>query len=190
MGKEAKSIKSATLPLPWLDFRGGGGEMKREIIEALAHDLGKASQGRFGDHAEASAELLKKAGFSDKTVLHLIGKHHKSLSSCDSEPNLHMLQLADRLAASQRADGGTSNAFIQILDYNYLRLTEAYLLHDLSEHRLKFGDDYNKPVSDEKLGDVVIKMHSEGFEIDGIAYQTGLPQLHNTFSFFQKENLC
>ena len=75
MEKEAKSIKSATLPLPWLEF--GGGEIKREIIEALAHDLGKASQGRFGDHAEASAELLKKAGFSDKTVLHLIGKHHK-----------------------------------------------------------------------------------------------------------------
>jgi hypothetical protein len=84
---------------------------------------------------------MRRAGFGDEAVLNLIERHHKSLGEDDS--NLRLLQLADRLAASQRADGGTSNAFIQILDYNYLRLTEAYLLHDLREHRLKFGDDYN-----------------------------------------------
>ena len=70
MENRVKSIKSATLPLPWLEF--GGEEIKREIIEALAHDLGKASQGRFEDHAAASTELLRRAGFGDEAVLNLI----------------------------------------------------------------------------------------------------------------------
>ena len=110
-------------------------------VEALAHDLGKASGARFGDHAAASAELLSRAGFGDGASLRLIQRHHRKRDSND-EPNLHLLQLADRIASSQRVDGGSSTAFIPALDYNYLRLTEAYLLHDLSEYFLKFGDDY------------------------------------------------
>ena len=112
------------------------------MIEALAHDLGKASGARFGDHAAASAELLRRAGFGDEASLRLIRMHHQKREG-DGEPNLHLLQLADRLASSQRADGGSSAALIPALDYNYLRLTEAYLLHDLSEYFLKFDDDYN-----------------------------------------------
>ncbi len=34
------------------------------MIEALAFDLGKASRVRLEDHAEASSEMLRKAGFS------------------------------------------------------------------------------------------------------------------------------
>jgi len=64
------------------------------LIEALAHDLGKVTPARFDDHATASMELLRGAGFDDK------------------------------------------------------------------------------------FKDAIIKMHSEGFEIDGFAYQTGLPGLH------------
>jgi len=111
------------------------------MIEVLTHDLGKASQGRFKDHAEASAEMLRKAGFEEEAVLNLIERHHKSLGGDDS--NLRLLQLADRRASSCRVDGGNSAAFRKVLDYNYLRLTEAYLVHDLNEHFLKFGDDYN-----------------------------------------------
>jgi hypothetical protein len=44
------------------------------MIEALTHDLGKASQGRFGDHAEASAEMLRKAGFEEEAVLKELSK--------------------------------------------------------------------------------------------------------------------
>ena len=129
------------------------------MIDALAHDLGKASGARFGDHVAASAEMLRKAGFLDGGTLSLVERHHKNLflgrknlskeqlkkflCNEDNDPNLYPLQLADRLASSQRADGGSSAAFIPALDYNYLRLTEAYLLHDLSEYFLKFGDDYN-----------------------------------------------
>ena len=111
------------------------------MIEALVHDLGKASQAKFGDHAAASAELLRRAGFEDEASLRLIKRHHRKRDSND-EPNLYLLQLADRLASSQRADGGSSAALIPALDYNYLRLTEAYLLHDLSEYFLKFGTNY------------------------------------------------
>ena len=101
------------------------------MIEAL--DLGKAS--------EASAEMLRRAGFEDEASLRLILRHHWKREG-GGEPNLHLLQLADRLASSQRADGGSSAAFIPARDYNYLRLTEAYLVHELSEHLLRFGDDY------------------------------------------------
>ena len=44
------------------------------MIEVLTHDLGKASQGRFGDHAEASAEMLRKAGFEEEAVLKELSK--------------------------------------------------------------------------------------------------------------------
>ena len=64
------------------------------MIEALVHDLGKVTPARFGDHAGASVELLRRAGFDDK------------------------------------------------------------------------------------FKDAIFKMHSEGFEMEGIAYQTGLPELH------------
>ena len=111
------------------------------MIEALAHDLGKASGARFGDHAAASVELLSRAGFEDEASLRLIKRHHRKRDSND-DPNLYLLQLADRLASASRADGGSSTAFIPALDYNYLRLTEAYLVHELSEYFLKFGDDY------------------------------------------------
>ena len=113
------------------------------MIEALVHDLGKATWGRFEDHAGASAELLLKAGFFDAAVLNLIERHHKS--SSDDDSNLHLLQLADRLASTSRAEGGSSApfAFISSLDYNYLRVTEAYLLHDLCKHFLQFGADYD-----------------------------------------------
>ena len=102
------------------------------MIEAL--DLEKASQ--------VSAEMLRRAGFGDESSLRLIKRHHRKREG-DDESNLHLLQLADRLASASRADGGSSTAFIPALDYNYLRLTEAYLLHDLSEYFLKFDDDYN-----------------------------------------------
>ena len=157
MENRVKSIKSATLPLPWLEF--GGEEIKREIIEALAHDLGKASQGRFEDHAAASTELLRRAGFGDEAVLNLIERHHKSLGEDDF--NLRLLQIADRLASSGRADGG-----------------KRYSLNIRLAPKHSFKEASYKLPSDEKLRDIVIKMHSEGFEIDGIAYQTGLPQLH------------
>jgi len=41
------------------------------MIEAIAHDLGKASRARVGDHAVASAELLMRAGFGDEASLRL-----------------------------------------------------------------------------------------------------------------------
>ncbi len=42
--------------------------VRREMIEALAHDLGKVSRVRFGNHVAASAGLLRKAGFSDERI--------------------------------------------------------------------------------------------------------------------------
>ena len=39
------------------------------MIEALAHDLGNASQARFGDHAAESAEMLRKAGGSSAAFI-------------------------------------------------------------------------------------------------------------------------
>ena len=61
------------------------------MIEAL--DLEKASQ--------VSAEMLRRAGFGDEASLRLILRHHQKRES-DGEPNLHLLQLANRLASSQR----------------------------------------------------------------------------------------
>jgi len=41
------------------------------MIKALAHDLGKASRARVGDHATVSAELLMRTGFGDEASLRL-----------------------------------------------------------------------------------------------------------------------
>ena len=124
MRKKAKRMKLVTAPLTRGDFiRGkavkgedggrGKGEGRREMREALAHDLGKATKARFGDHAKASAEMLKKAGFLDRGTLRLVDRHHRKRDSND-EPNLYLLQLADRLASSQRADGGSfANLFLE-----------------------------------------------------------------------------
>ena len=51
--------------------RWATGEERREMIEAIAHDPGKASRARVGDHAVASAELLMRAGFGDEASLRL-----------------------------------------------------------------------------------------------------------------------
>jgi len=51
--------------------RWATGEERREMIEAMAHDPGKASRARIGDHAAASAELLMRAGFEDEASLRL-----------------------------------------------------------------------------------------------------------------------
>jgi len=261
----------------WKAGRREEGQYK--MIEALVHNLGKATWGRFGDHAKSSAELLRKAGFEDAAVLRLIERHHKS--SSDDDSNLHQLQMADRPASSHRADGGTSaNLFLErkalpkeqlkaffrkVLDY--LKATDKFgfelegrkakdfvriqlsrlkipsiegrpkdlalrieILHllekgerssyqiwkDLSrkgiskdkrlvgrvleeletvnvlerdvdkKYDLKkslapkhsFREACYRLPSDEKLRDAIIEMHFMGFYVDGIAYQTGLPELH------------
>ena len=46
--------------------RWATGEERWEMIEAMAHDPGKASRARVGDHATASAELLMRTGFGDE----------------------------------------------------------------------------------------------------------------------------
>ena len=174
-------------------------EAQYKMIEALVHDLGKASRARFEDHAEASAELLRKAGFFDDAVLNLIERHHKS--SGDRDTNLHLLQIADRHASSHRVDGGTSAAFIpyceaffgkaffrKVLDKVLKELYEVGVLERDEERKYTLKrslESKHSPKevrfglpSDDKFRDVIIEMQSAGFSVDGIAYQTGLPELH------------
>ena len=161
------------------------------------HDLGKASRARFGGHAEASAGLLHKAGFEDAAVLRLIERHHKS--SGDYESNQHLLQTADRLASSHRADGGASAAFIpdceaffgkaffrKVLDKVLKELSEVGVLGRDEERKYSRSlESKHSPKeacfglpSEEKMRNAIVEMHSMGFSVDGIAYQTGLPELH------------
>lgn len=108
------------------------------MIEVLTHDLGKASQGRFGDHAEASAEMLRKAGFEEEAVL-------KELSK------------------------------VGVLERNEER---KYNLQKSLESKHSFKEANYRLPSDDKIKDAIMKMYSEGFEIEGITYQVGLLQLH------------
>ena len=168
------------------------------MIEALAHDLEKAPQARFGDHAKASAELLRKAGFEDVAVLNLIERHHKS---SDDDSNLHLHQIADRLASSHRADGSASTAFVpdceaffgkaffrKVLDKVLKELYEVGVLERNEERKYALKGSLESKYSpkeacfglpsDEKLRNAIIEMHSMGFSVDGIAYQVGLLELH------------
>jgi len=126
---------------------------KGEMIEALTHDIGKASQGRFGGHAASSAEMLCEAGFEDDAVLRLVAGHHKPSSNDDL--NLHLLQ--------------------QILkreeDRGFLLIKSLESNQSIKKAHLGFP-------SGGKLKNAIVEMHSAGFSIDGIAYQTGLPELH------------
>jgi len=58
------------------------------MIEAIAHDLGKASRARFGDHATVSAELLMRAGFGDEASLRLFERECEtgSMEICGNMP--------------------------------------------------------------------------------------------------------
>ena len=153
-GKGSKEHKIGNAAPSVVRIWGERREIKREIIEALAHNLGKASQGRFGDHAEASAELLKKAGFSDKNVLHLIGKHHKF---------------------------EYIRTFLEAKKHNQ-KLLENVLIKNASQRR--FAPIYSRKearfglLRDENLNTPIIENHSSFFSADYPAYQTGLPQLH------------
>jgi len=69
-------------------MRDGRGEERREMIEAIAHDPGKASRARFGDHAVASAELLMRTGFGDEASLRLFEREcgTGSMEICGNMP--------------------------------------------------------------------------------------------------------
>lgn len=113
------------------------------MIEALAHDFGKATPQRFGNHANASAELLREAGFGDEGVLKLVRRHHHQIkikiktqiSQIYTERDLELLQLADRLASQRRSEGGTSKSFtMDEMTNQHLKLTGAYLRFELKRH--------------------------------------------------------
>jgi len=112
------------------------------MIEALAHDLGKACSGRFaGNHAVLGAELMRAAGFHDGTVLQLVQRHHAEIDRTKKR-DLFCLKLADHLAASCRCDGGASKTFtVAEMKHQHLKLTEAYLQFGLRRHFQKIKDD-------------------------------------------------
>lgn len=120
------------------------------MIEALAHDLGKATPQRFGNHANASAELLREAGFGDEGVLKLVRRHHHQIkiktqiSQIYTERDLELLQLADRLASQRRSEGGTSKSFtMDEMTNQHLKLTGAYLRFELKQHFQRCNHHHN-----------------------------------------------
>jgi len=112
------------------------------MVEALAHDLEKASQGRFGDHAKAPVELLIKAGFGDEVKV--LYKNPDILIS--SSAGFFNSNSSKKISS----DSSSKNDSNQILIISNFSLTVTTRLHRFSRENMQYASQtcILHPVSD------------------------------------------